>query len=393
MKRLLLIQLFLFLFLFSKVSKAFDETFNTKVVVGAENLQEYLHLLKNQKVGLVVNHTSKIGHEHLVDVLLKNKVKIQTIFAPEHGFRGEASAGETINNAIDQKTGISIISLYGKNKKPSVEQLADLDIIIFDIQDVGVRFYTYISTLNYVMQACAENNKSLVILDRPNPNGHYVAGPVLDLKFQSFVGVNPIPVVYGLTIGELALMNNGEEWLGKNLKCNLKIIKCRNYTHKTRYILPEKPSPNLPNNTAIWLYPSICLFEPSQISVGRGTDLQFQVIGGPDINLGDFIFTPIDKPGAINPVNESKECFGLNLSKIDAYNTPFTLKYLIEFYKKFKDKNSFFTNKNFFNLLIGNDWVIKDVEAGNNEIDIAKKWQSDLEIFKKKRLNYLLYED
>lgn len=393
MKRLLLIQLFLFLFLFSKVSKAFDETFNTKVVVGAENLQEYLHLLKNQKVGLVVNHTSKIGHEHLVDVLLKNKVKIQTIFAPEHGFRGEASAGETINNAIDQKTGISIISLYGKNKKPSVEQLADLDIIIFDIQDVGVRFYTYISTLNYVMQACAENNKSLVILDRPNPNGHYVAGPVLDLKFQSFVGVNPIPVVYGLTIGELALMNNGEKWLGKNLKCNLKIIKCRNYTHKTRYILPEKPSPNLPNNTAIWLYPSICLFEPSQISVGRGTDLQFQIIGGPDINLGDFIFTPIDKPGAINPVNESKECFGLNLSKIDAYNTPFTLKYLIEFYKKFKDKNSFFTNKNFFNLLIGNDWVIKDVEAGNNEIDIAKKWQSDLEIFKKKRLNYLLYED
>ncbi len=393
MKRLLLIQLFLFLFLFSKVSKAFGETINTKVVVGAENLQEYLHLLKNQKVGLVVNHTSKIGHEHLVDVLLKNKIKIQMIFAPEHGFRGEASAGETINNAIDQKTGISIISLYGKNKKPSVEQLADLDIIIFDIQDVGVRFYTYISTLNYVMQACAENNKSLVILDRPNPNGHYVAGPVLDLKFQSFVGINPIPVVYGLTIGELALMNNGEEWLGKNLKCNLKIIKCRNYTHKTRYILPEKPSPNLPNNTAIWLYPSICLFEPSQISVGRGTDLQFQVIGGPDINLGDFIFTPIDKPGAINPVNESKECFGLNLSKIDAYNTPFTLKYLIEFYNKFKDKKSFFTNKNFFNLLIGNDWVIKDVEAGNNEIDIAKKWQSDLEIFKKKRLNYLLYEE
>lgn len=393
MKRLLLIQLFLFLFLFSKVSKAFDETINTKVVVGAENLQEYLHLLKNQKVGLVVNHTSKIGNEHLVDVLLKNKIKIQTIFAPEHGFRGEASAGETINNTIDQKTGISIISLYGKNKKPSVEQLADLDIIVFDIQDVGVRFYTYISTLNYVMQSCAENNKPLVILDRPNPNGHYVAGPVLDLKFQSFVGINPIPVVYGLTIGELALMNNGEEWLGKNLKCNLKIIKCRNYTHKTRYILPEKPSPNLPNNTAIWLYPSICLFEPSQISVGRGTDLQFQVIGGPDINLGDFIFTPIDKPGAINPVNESKECFGLNLSKIDAYNTPFTLKYLIEFYKKFKDKNSFFTNKNFFNLLIGNDWVINEVEAGNNEIDIAKKWQNDLEIFKKKRLNYLLYEE
>ena len=225
MKRLLFIQLFLFLFLISKVSQGFDETLNAKVVVGAENLSEYLHLLKNQKVGLVVNHTSKLGKEHLVDVLLKNKIKIQTIFAPEHGFRGEASAGETINNAIDQKTGISIISLYGKNKKPSKEQLANLDIIVFDIQDVGVRFYTYISTLNYVMQACAENNKSLLVLDRPNPNGHYVAGPVLDLKFQSFVGINPIPVVYGLTIGELALMNNGEEWLGKNLKCDLKYSK------------------------------------------------------------------------------------------------------------------------------------------------------------------------
>ena len=393
MKRLLFIQLFLFLFLISKVSQGFDETLNAKVVVGAENLSEYLHLLKNQKVGLVVNHTSKLGKEHLVDVLLKNKIKIQTIFAPEHGFRGEASAGETINNAIDQKTGISIISLYGKNKKPSKEQLANLDIIVFDIQDVGVRFYTYISTLNYVMQACAENNKSLLVLDRPNPNGHYVAGPVLDLKFQSFVGINPIPVVYGLTIGELALMNNGEEWLGKNLKCDLKIIKCRNYSHKTKYILPEKPSPNLPNNTSIWLYPSICLFEPSQISVGRGTDLQFQIIGGPDNSLGDFVFTPKDKPGAINPVNEGKACFGLNLSKIDAYNTPFTLKYIIDFYKKFKDKNSFFTNKNFFNLLIGNDWVIKDLEDGKNEIEIAKKWQSDLDIYKKKRLNYLLYEE
>ena len=393
MKRLILVQLFIFLFHFSKISNAYCENINTKVVVGAENLSEYLHLLKNQKVGLVVNHTSKIGKEHLVDVLLKNKINIQTIFAPEHGFRGEASAGETINNAIDQKTGISIISLYGKNKKPSNERLADLDIIVFDIQDVGVRFYTYISTLNYVMQACAENKKSLIVLDRPNPNGHYVAGPVLDLKFQSFVGVNPIPIVYGLTIGELALMNNGEEWLGKNLKCDLKIIKCRNYTHKTKYILPEKPSPNLPNNNSIWLYPSICLFEPSQISVGRGTDLQFQVIGGPDNNLGDYIFTPEDKPGAINPVNEGKKCFGINLSKTDSYHTPFTIKYLIDFYGKFKDKNSFFTNKNFFNLLIGNDWVLKDVEAGKNEIGIEKKWQSDLEIFKKKRLNYLLYEE
>jgi uncharacterized protein YbbC (DUF1343 family) len=388
----------LYLFLFSicwfcpKENFAFDLPTNAKVIVGAENLDEYLKILKNKKVGLIVNHTSRIGNEHLVDVLLKNKVEIQTIFAPEHGFRGEASAGETIHNSKDKSTGISIVSLYGKNKKPSKEQLENLDLLVFDIQDVGVRFYTYISTLNYVMQACAENNKPLIVLDRPNPNGHYVAGPVLDIKFQSFVGVNSIPVVYGLTIGELAQMNNGENWLGKGLNCDLKVVKCKNYSHRTKYILPEKPSPNLPNNTSIWLYPSICLFEPTQISVGRGTDLQFQVIGGPDKKLGKYSFTPVDKPGAVDPVNEGKQCYGLDLSSFDAYNIPFSLKYLVEFYSKFEDKAKFFTNKNFFNLLIGNDWVIKDLEAGKSEKYISEKWQEDLEKFKKKRLKYLLYE-
>jgi uncharacterized protein YbbC (DUF1343 family) len=393
MKKILLIVFLPLLFLkcFAKNQNTKEDT---KVVVGAENLSEYLHLLKNKKVGVVVNHTSKINNAHLVDILLEKGIKISSIFAPEHGFRGEASAGETIKNDIDKKTGIPIISLYGKNKKPSSSQLKDLDVLVFDIQDVGVRFYTYISTLNYVMQSCAENNKALIVLDRPNPNAHYVAGPVLDLKFQSFVGVNPIPVVYGLTIGELALMNNGEAWLGnKDLKCDLKVIKCKNYTHQTQYILPEKPSPNLPNNTSIWLYPSICLFEPTKISVGRGTDLQFQVIGGPDKNLGNFSFTPEDKPGAINPVNEGIECFGLDLSQINAFDVPFTLKYFLDFYKNYEKKNDFFTNKNFFNLLIGNDWVIEDIIKGESEENITKKWKAGLEDFKKIRKKYLLYED
>jgi uncharacterized protein YbbC (DUF1343 family) len=393
MKKILLIVFLPFLFLkcFAKNQNTKEDT---KVVVGAENLSEYLHLLKNKKVGVVVNHTSKINNAHLVDILLEKGIKISSIFAPEHGFRGEASAGETIQNDIDKKTGIPIISLYGKNKKPTASQLKDLDVLVFDIQDVGVRFYTYISTLNYVMQSCAENKKTLIVLDRPNPNAHYVAGPVLDLKFQSFVGVNPIPVVYGLTIGELALMNNGESWLGnKDLKCDLKVIKCKNYTHQTQYILPEKPSPNLPNNTSIWLYPSICLFEPTKISVGRGTDLQFQVIGGPDKNLGNFSFTPEDKPGAVNPVNEGIQCFGLDLSQINAFEVPFTLKYFLDFYKNYEKKYDFFTNKNFFNLLIGNDWVIEDIIKGESEEKITKKWEAGLEDFKKIRKKYLLYED
>jgi uncharacterized protein YbbC (DUF1343 family) len=366
---------------------------NTNVIVGAENLSEYLPLLKNKKVGMVVNNTSKIGNEHLIDILLKNGVSISTIFAPEHGFRGEASAGEKINNSRDPKTGIEIVSLYGKNKKPTPDQLKDIDVLVFDIQDVGVRFYTYISTLHYVMLACAENQKKLVVLDRPNPNGHYVAGPVLDMKYQSFVGINPIPIVYGLTIGELAFMNNEEGWLGSNLKCDLKIIKCQQYKHSMAYKLPEKPSPNLPNQVAIGLYPSICLFEATQISVGRGTEKQFQVIGGLDRNLGSFSFTPVDKPGAMDPLNEGKTCYGLDLSKQTIPIQTFNLRYIIDFYKKFSVKKIFFTNRNFFNLLVGNDWVIKDIEAGKNAQEIEAKWQPELEEYKKKRKKYLLYED
>jgi uncharacterized protein YbbC (DUF1343 family) len=364
----------------------------SKVIVGAEKTDEYLPLLKSKKVGLVVNHTSNIGKTHLVDLLIAKKINVKRIFAPEHGFRGEVSAGDHISNSKDPSTGVDIVSIYGNTKKPTVAMLKDLDIVVFDIQDVGVRFYTYISTLYYVMQACAENNKTLVILDRPNPNGHYTAGPILVLKFQSFVGMNPIPVVHGLTVAELAQMNNGENWLGKGLKCKLKIIKCGAYTHQTPYILPTKPSPNLPNNTAIGLYSSLCLLEPTIISVGRGTDLQFQIAGGPNSAFGSYIFTPVDKPGAQNPVNEGKLCYGLDLSQENGLNHRFSISYFIDFYKKHGAGDSFFSSKSFFNKLIGNDWVIKDIEAGLSATEIEKKWQVDLDKYRNKRKKYLIYE-
>lgn len=368
-----------------------QNTTNTSVIVGAEQKDLYLPYLKDKNIALVVNQTSTIGNEHLVDFLFNEDVKIKKVFAPEHGFRGEASAGDEIANEIDKKTKLPILSLHGKSKKPSVEQLADVDIVVFDIQDVGVRFYTYISTLYYVMQACAENNKELVILDRPNPNGHYVAGPILEEKFKSFVGIAPIPVVHGCTIGELAQLYNGEKMLGAGLMCKLKVILVKNYTHSTVYDLPVKPSPNLPNRQSILLYPSICLFEPTKISVGRGTDKQFQVIGGPDKNLGNYIFRPIDKPGAINPPNENVQCFGADLSLVDAYNQPFSLDYFISYYQKFQDKSNFFTNERFFNLLIGNDWVLKEIRANKSAIEIEKMWEADLAKFKETRKKYLLY--
>jgi uncharacterized protein YbbC (DUF1343 family) len=364
----------------------------SNIIVGAEKTTEYIPFLKNKKVGLVVNHTSNIGKTHLVDHLISKKINVKRIFAPEHGFRGEVSAGDHISNSKDASTGVSIVSIYGNTKKPTAAMLKDLDIVVFDIQDVGARFYTYISTLYYVMQACAENNKTLMILDRPNPNGHYTAGPILDLKFQSFVGMNPIPVVHGLTVAELAQMNNGENWLGKGLKCKLKIIKCGNYTHATPYILPIKPSPNLPNNTAIGLYASLCLLEPTIISVGRGTDLQFQVAGGPNSAFGNYTFTPEDKPGAMNPVNEGKMCYGQNFSGEDGLNHRFSICYFMDFYKKHGAGDSFFSSKSFFNKLIGNDWVIKDIEKGISVTEIENKWQADLEKYRIKRKKYLIYE-
>lgn len=364
---------------------------SSELIVGAERLTEYLPLLEGKNVALVVNQTSVVNNQHLVDALLEKGVKVKKVFAPEHGFRGEASAGEKINDQIDEKTGLPIISLYGSNKKPSAAQLEDIDLVIFDIQDVGVRFYTYISTMYYTMQACAENNKKVLILDRPNPNGHYVAGPVLEEKFSSFVGIIPIPVVHGCTVGELAKMINGEGWLKNDLHADLTVISCENYTHQTPYDLPVKPSPNLPNRQSILLYPSICFFEPTNVSVGRGTDTQFQVIGTNQKNMGSYTFTPQDKPGAANPPLEGKKCYGLDLRNVDAFSEQFTLKYLVDFYGKFDKSKSFFTNEKFFNLLMGNDSVLSALKAGKSSVEIEKSWLTDLGEYKKLRKGYLLY--
>ena len=364
-----------------------------KLRLGIERMMEYLPQLNGKRVGLVVNHTTIFPNgTHLADSLLSMGVQVKTIFAPEHGFRGEASAGATIKDGKDAKTGLPIISLYGKNKKPSPEQLADLDVLLFDIQDVGVRYYTYPSTMHYVMEACAENNKECIVLDRPNPNGDYVDGPVLDRKFASFVGLNPVPVVHGLTSAELALMINGENWLEGKKPANLTVVPCTGYTHQMVYELPVKPSPNLPNLQSIRLYPSICLFEPTIVSVGRGTDTQFQVIGAPDKVFGPYQFTPIDKPGAQNPPNEGKLCYGLDLRQVDTRAEGFTLKYVIDFYHKAPDKSKFFTSESFFDKLAGTDMIRKMIVAGKSEKEIRSAFTPALEEYKEMRKKYLLYE-
>jgi uncharacterized protein YbbC (DUF1343 family) len=359
---------------------------------GAEQTTLYVPNLKGKTVALVVNHTSTIGQTHLADSLVSLGIKIKTIFAPEHGFRGTADAGEHVANGIDKKTGLPIVSLYGSNKKPSVAQLEGIDVVIFDIQDVGARFYTYTSTMHYVMEACAEQGKQLLILDRPNPNGHYVDGQVLNKKFASFVGLNPVPVVHGCTVGELAQMINGEGWLAGNKKCNIQIIKCLNYKHSTSYVPPIAPSPNLPNLQSMLLYTSICFFEGTDVSVGRGTDKQFQVIGSPNPKNGDFKFTPEDKPGAKNPPQKGKLCYGLDLSKIDARSQGFTLKYLLDFYQKSGTKDKFFSSPSFFDKLAGSDTLRKQIIAGMTETQIRASWKSDLDKYKAIRQKYLMYE-
>jgi len=362
-------------------------TDDTILRVGAEQLDLYLPILKNKNIALVVNHTSLINSTHLADTLLKLNIVIKKIFSPEHGFRGEADAGETVKNSVDIKTNLPLISLYGKNKKPSQEQLNDIDIIIFDMQDVGARFYTYSSTMHYVMETCAEQKKKVIILDRPNPNGEYIDGPVLDLKYKSFVGLNPIPIIHGLTLGEMALMINGEGWLKDNVKCDLEIIKIKNYKHHQKYILPIRPSPNLPNQQSIKLYPSLCLFEGTVISVGRGTDFPFQVLGGVDSTYGNFTFTPQSNAGNKAPLNKNTKCFGLDFR--NEVNTIFTLKFLIEFYQKCIDKPKFF-NK-YFDTLAGTDSLRKQIIEGLTEQQIKTTWQANLEKYKILRKKYLLY--
>lgn len=366
-----------------------------QLVLGAQQTASYLPLLKGKRVALLVNQTSEIASGvHIVDSLMSLGVQVKKIFAPEHGFRGTADAGESVVDGKDKRTGVPIFSLYGKHKKPTAEQLSDVDVVVFDIQDVGVRFYTYISSMHYVMEACAENNKEFIVLDRPNPNGHYVDGPVLEKAHQSFVGLHPIPIVHGLTVGELAQMINGEKWLKGGLHCDLKVISCENYTHATRYSLPIKPSPNLPNDWSIALYPSLCLFEGTIVSVGRGTDLQFQIIGHPDYLQHDsvYTFTPVSKSGAKYPKHQNKVCYGKDLSEAKfRYNTNFFLDELLHFYEMSANKSAFF--KPFFTKLAGTKQLQQQIEAGHSQQKIRASWQPKLEEYQKKRKKYLLYAD
>jgi uncharacterized protein YbbC (DUF1343 family) len=371
-------------------------SFAQNIEVGAAQLNQYLPLLQNKNIGLVVNQTSTIGQTHLLDTLLKLNIKVKKVFAPEHGFRGVADAGEHVKNGIDPSTNTPIISLYGNNKKPKAEQIKDLDILIFDIQDVGVRFYTYISTLQYVMEACAENKKKLIILDRPNPNGHYVDGPILDTQYRSFVGMQQIPIVHGMTVGEYAKMLNGEKWLSNKLQCNITIIPCKNYDHKTFYQLPIKPSPNLPNMQSIYLYPSLCLFEGTDhVSLGRGTTLPFQIYGSPSFpKTLNYQFTPQSLPGAKTPPQLNQQCFGYNLSEIsltELQKNKFTLKYFINAYQLTNNKTTFFNT--FFVKLYGKGNLSTQLKNKMTEAEIRKTWQQGLQKFKTIRKKYLLYKD
>lgn len=358
-----------------------------QVKSGADRLEELFPLLENKRISLVVNQTSLVQNVHLLDTLYNKGVHITQVFAPEHGFRGDADAGEFIKNGKDYRTQVPIISLYGKNKKPQPAQLQQTDIVIFDIQDVGARFYTYISTMFYVMQACAENNKELIILDRPNPCD-YIDGPVLDMKYKSFVGMLPIPVLHGCTIGELAQMINGEGWLGNNLQCPLKVITIEDWKHGQPYSLPVKPSPNLPNNQAIALYPSLCPFEGTSVSVGRGTDFPFQIIGSPTTKNLKFRFMPHSMKGSDkHPLHQDAYCYGLNLSSEKNIPKGFSLQYVIQFYNYFQNltkhaEKEFFTRPHWFDLLMGTNQVRLDILKNKTEEQIRSAWQKKLNQYK-----------
>ena len=364
---------------------------------GADQIETLISLINNKRIALVANQTSLVGSTHLLDTLCSLGQRPVALFAPEHGFRGKADAGETVKDGKDVKTGTPIISLYGKNKKPSATALADIDMIVFDIQDVGARFYTYISTLYYVMQACAENGKELVVLDRPNPCD-YVDGPILKKEYKSFVGMLPIPVLHGCTMGELAGMINGEGWLGSNVKCNYSVIKIKGWKHGNPYSLPVKPSPNLPNDQSIALYASLCLFEATSVSVGRGTYFPFQVIGSPLLpkDKYPFSFTPKALEGFDkNPLHKNTECHGIDLRNTDAKQlNGFSLKYVIEMYNEFKKMNkseSFLTRPKWFDLLMGTNQVRLDMLNGKSEKEIRSAWLEDLNKYKEMRKKYMLY--
>ena len=374
-----------------------EENAEEKVLkVGAEKINDYISLIRYKSIAVVANQTSMVNETHLVDTLLALKINVQKVFAPEHGFRGTADAGTHVDNSIDTRTKLPIISLYGKNKKPTKSQLEGVNCILFDIQDVGTRFYTYISTLQYVMEAAADVGAEIIILDRPNPNGFYVDGPVLDTNLRSFVGMNRIPIVHGLTIGEYAKMMVGENWLKTNGDIKLTIIPIENYTHSTLYSLPIKPSPNLPNIESIYLYPSLCLFEGTVISVGRGTDKPFQQIGHPEFKEYAYSFTPKSIKGAAeNPKHKDVACYGEELIEISKTirpgNAKLNINYLIEYYNQYKDKEIFFNS--FFDKLSGTILLKQQIINGVPEDQIRKSWQQDLIIYKQKRKKYLMYPD
>lgn len=396
--------LLLFIFLFSCkhqpkviVKKLKKQSVDKNLILktGAERTSLYIPKLIGKNVAVVANQTSIIKskdkkHKYLVDSLITLNIKIKKVFAPEHGFRGKADAGEHIADGKDVKTGLPIISLYGKNKKPTQEQLKDIEAVIFDIQDIGVRFYTYISTLHYVMEACAEANIPVILLDRPNPNAHYIDGTVLEPKFKSFVGMHEVPIVYGMTIGEYGQMINGEKWLKNGIQCSLMVVPLKNYTHKTLYSLPVKPSPNLPNDKSVNLYPSLCFFEGTNVSVGRGTNMQFQVYGSPYLDKTNFSFTPIPNEGAKYPKNKNKVCYGEDLRDIKPL-IQLNLSWLIKAYQQTSRVKTKFWN-NFFTKLSGTKKLQQQIEQGLSEKEIRMSWKQDLENFKKIRIKYLIYK-
>lgn len=362
------------------------------ITVGAEHTDDYLPLLKGKNVALVVNQSSLVYGEHLVDALLSQKINVVKIFAPEHGFRGKADAGQHLKNGVDVQTGLPIVSLYGKHKKPTRADLKNIDVLLFDIQDVGVRFYTYLSTLHYILEAGAENNIEVIVLDRPNPNGARIDGEVLNLKYKSFVGMHPVPILYGMTIGEYALMINGEGWLKGHKKAKLKVVKLGEYRHDAYYALPLKPSPNLPNDLSVYLYPSLAFFEGTTFSAGRGTMQQFQLYGSPYYTKKNFSFTPISREGAKHPKHQNKKCYGVDLSfeTTDAYGG-INLNYLLDAYKHYPYKKKFFLKSRFIDKLAGSNSLRRAVLAGKSAKQIKQSWQKGLNRFKQIRQKYLLY--
>lgn len=386
----------LFIVLIILASRFVSAQNSSRVIVGAEDTSEYLPLLQGKRIGVLANQASLVSNENLVDFLHGKKINIVCIFSPEHGFRGTADAGEQVSNSVDEKTGIAIKSLYdGKTGKPSDEVMKTIDVVVFDLQDVGVRYYTYIYTMARMMDACASNKVKMIVLDRPNPNGKYVDGPVLNRQYRSAVGWLPIPIVYGMTLGELAQMINGEKWLPDGKQCDLTVIKCKNYSRKTLYRLPIAPSPNLPNMRSVYLYPSLCLFEATPVSLGRGTDFPFQTYGHPDMKGYRFSFTPKSRNGAKNPPQINQLCYGVDLrtspSNRKLLKKGVNLSYLIDAYRNLNLGDAFFTA--FFEKLIGVGYVRQMIEDGKSANEIKAKWKTDVKNFKLRRKPYLLYSE